>query len=294
MEHRALIPPSNLERETGLQVDTVRKWSSRYGWPKTASQNGLMGYTREQISQLKLIARLVASGFRPAQVVGKSLRDLDVMHTALCASVCETEWTEVTQYIISHLKKHEISEIEESLAHEMHKLGPARFAREIAAPLATGLGEAWSRSEIDIYQEHLCTSLLTSMLQTGIHQTRPQAKEVKVLITTPPGEQHTLGALMVQAVLSEAGIYSVFMGPDIPAFELPKAVQRCSPKVLALSFSFAYPQRKIESFLSNLRTNISADVEIWVGGGGVTSLKDKKEIDGIKFFSDLEFSNIQL
>jgi len=70
--------PSEIERETGFGKEQLRKWRQRFGFPpKESNLTGVTAYSLTTVNQLLLIKRLLEAGLRPAQVVGKSIVELE-------------------------------------------------------------------------------------------------------------------------------------------------------------------------------------------------------------------------
>ena len=70
--------PSEIERETGFGKEQLRKWRQRFGFPpKESNLTGATAYSLTTVNQLLLIKRLLEAGLRPAQVVGKSILELE-------------------------------------------------------------------------------------------------------------------------------------------------------------------------------------------------------------------------
>src|SRR5579883_3237786 len=66
-----------VERETGLSKDTLRVWERRYGFPIPArNRHGERVYAEEQVVKLRVLSRLLDLGFRPGQIVHRSLSEL--------------------------------------------------------------------------------------------------------------------------------------------------------------------------------------------------------------------------
>ena len=69
---------SEIELLTGFGKEQLRKWRQRFGFPpKESSFSGETAYSLMTVNQLLLIKRLLEAGFRPAQVVGKSIVELE-------------------------------------------------------------------------------------------------------------------------------------------------------------------------------------------------------------------------
>ena len=70
--------PSEIELVTGFGKEQLRKWRQRFGFPpKESNFSGETAYSLTTVNQLLLIKRLLEAGFRPAQVVGKSIVELE-------------------------------------------------------------------------------------------------------------------------------------------------------------------------------------------------------------------------
>lgn len=292
MPPQRLIPPTELERETGLSKDLLRTWRLRYGFPVPVESDGGNGFTREQAAQLRIIKRLLDSGFRPALIVGKPLATLISLAELVSCRASSTESSPFILEALALLKKADISGLEELLLGERQVRSLTDFVVEAVAPLTGALGEAWSKGEIDVYHEHLCTGALTRRLYAEIAGCSPKAEFPRFLFATPPDELHALGMLMAQAVLADHGAHCISLGAHVPLSDLEMAATVCKADVLALSFSFSYPQRRVRPFLVHLRSLLSPAIEIWAGGSGVAEIARPPK--GVRVFSDLRQAIIAL
>jgi DNA-binding transcriptional MerR regulator/methylmalonyl-CoA mutase cobalamin-binding subunit len=281
-----VIDASELERETGLSKDLLRKWRSRYGFPKPLSGAlGESGYSKEQIAQLHLIRRLMNAGFRPVQVVGKTLAELERLVEAMgCGPDCSAEPPFIKQ-VCDLLKQFDLNGLERLLDQTRKHQSLTEFVEQTIAPLVVGVGEAWARGQIEVCHEHLCTSMLTRRLHAEIGAARPKPGYPRILFATPSDELHVLGLLMAQAVLSDQGAECIDIGPHIPPGDLERAIVGCKADIVALSFSFAYPKWRVRPMLLQLRERLPVAVEIWAGGAGAACIKRTPK--GVRIFSDL-------
>lgn len=281
-----MINAAELERETGLGKDLLRKWRSRYGFPMPIScADGAHGYPREQVAQLRLIRRLQNAGCPARQIVGKSLPALEMMAEALLCAEGDVSESLSTRRVIELLKQFDQASVDAFLLAERQRQGLRDFIVETVSPLLTGLGEAWARGEIEVYHEHLCTSILMRRLIVEIAATTPKSGYPRILFATPSEELHALGLYMSQAVLANAGAVCTDIGPHVPSSELVLAACASQADVLALSFSFAYPESRVRPLLKHLRQSLPATVAIWAGGAGVAFIQ--RPPPGVRIFSSL-------
>jgi len=292
--HRGILPrshlitPADIERETGLDKDLLRKWRIRYGFPTPARTTAApAAYSREQVAQLRLIRRLIDAGMRPIQVVGKSLTDLARLESALANRIDkDAAWEPATRRAIQLLAQHDLIGVRALLAEERAHATLADFVCTTIAPLVVATGEAWLSGQLSVYQEHLCTSLVRRRLLHEIAGTVPTKGYPRILFGTLPEELHELGLLMAEAVLGSCGADCISVGAQIPLLEFDRTARACKADIVAISFSAAYPVRRVQPALQHLRQLLPDDVEIWAGGAGCSAAV-KRPPRGVRTFSDL-------
>jgi len=281
-----LVSPSDIERETGLAKDQLRKWRQRFGFPLMQSTaDGKTAYSRKTVEQLLLIKRLLEAGFRPGQVVALPLPELEKLKLGLVLSAPVVRPNETSQVLMDRVKRADMAGFQVLLAEQRARGTLADFVRDTVAPLLIEVGEAWKRNEIDIHHEHLCTCCIERYLQTEILNLKPRNGLPTVLFALPPGEHHFKGLLMAEAVIAEGGARTICIGSDVPAHHLTLAAIACKADVIALSFSFAYPARDVVPTLRHLRRLLPTPIQLWAGGSGLASLR--KHPRGVRIFSQM-------
>ncbi len=287
MQSDNLVPASEIEQETGLGKELLRKWRQRYGFPPLETgANGKVGYSRESIQLLLLIKRLLEGGFRPAQIVGRPPLEIERLSRAIDADPRDTSLTESTRRLLERLKKTDISGLVSLMAKERAKGTLSDFVLNTVVPLISGVGEAWSTKEIEVYHEHLCTCVIQRLLQAEILFCPPRRGFPKIIFATPPQELHALGLLMAEAVLADHGATTICLGSHTPFSDIKMAAISCNADVVALSFSFSFPARNVRPTLKHLRHLLPANVELWAGGSGVSSVR--RPPNGIRVFSNIQ------
>ena len=67
-----------VSRETGIGIETLRAWERRYGKPSPRRlPSGHRRYTAKQLEWLKKVARAIARGHAPSEVIPGNPRKLD-------------------------------------------------------------------------------------------------------------------------------------------------------------------------------------------------------------------------
>jgi methanogenic corrinoid protein MtbC1 len=168
------------------------------------------------------------------------------------------------------------------LREKLQALGIHEFITEIAQPLSIAIGEKWEEGTINVFMEHFYTQQLDSLLNNFIINSELNSREniPRVLLTTLSGEKHRLGLTMVQALLCAENVFCVNLGVEMPRSEIINAIAVYNINILGLSFSSAFPKRMMNSALLQLRSKIPAEIDLWIGGGGIQSFGEIPE--GIK------------
>jgi methanogenic corrinoid protein MtbC1/DNA-binding transcriptional MerR regulator len=279
--------PSEIERETGFGKEQLRKWRQRFGFPpKESNDDGKIAYSGNTVEQLHLIKRLLEAGFRPAQVVGKTVLELEKLKIELGLNAVVLAPDESILTLIEHIKLNDLKGFSSLLIKKRGKQIMLDFVQNTIAPLMIGIGEAWRRDEIDIHHEHLCTAHIERYLHAEILRLRPRDGLPVILLALPPGEHHLLGLLMAEAVLAEEGANTINIGSGIPLNNLKLAAMSCKADVVALSFSFAHPSKEILPTILHFRRLLPPEIQIWVGGAGISVIRKKPK--GVDFFYDFK------
>jgi DNA-binding transcriptional MerR regulator len=287
MQSSTYFLPSEIERETGFGKEQLRKWRQRFGFPpKESNVEGKIAYSDQTVEQLHLIRRLLEAGFRPAQVVGKTVLELEKLKLELGLNAVVYTPDESIVSLIEYIKLNDLKGFLSLLMKKRGKQIMLDFVQNTIAPLMIGIGEAWRRDEIDIHHEHLCSAHIERYLHAEILRLRPREGLPVILLALPPGEHHLLGLLMAEAVLAEEGATTINIGSGIPLNNLKLAAITCKADVVALSFSFAHPSKDILPTILHFRRLLPPEIQIWVGGAGISVIRKKPK--GVDFFYDFK------
>ncbi len=278
-----------VERDCGLSKDTLRVWERRYGFPAPfRDDRDERLYPPDQVQKLRILRRLIDAGHRPSKIVTRSLEELTALVRPTAADPYPVERSDVRE-ILDLLAAHRPERLREVLASQVLQHGLGGFAKAVAPDLARAVGDAWSRGDLEIHQEHLFTEQLTAVLRSainGVLNGRPPRAEPRVLLTTFPQEPHALGILMAEAVFVLEGCATVSLGARAPIPQIASAARAYGAQIVALSFSSCMTSAQALGGLSQLRGAMDPAMEIWAGGScpglrafpGVSVLRDLAEI----------------
>ena len=286
IENDGLYSIGVVERDTGIGRDTLRVWERRYGFPEPVrSEKGERKYSEKQLRQLQRIRRLLDQGMRPGKLLPLGEEGLDELEASL-QSEHPVQMEKTVSELIEAIHSADAELLESLLQRQYQQLGMQGFILDTVVPLLNTVGEFWARGKLQIFQEHFLSQQLIRFLNTEIAKLQRHARKPRVLLATLPGEEHTLGLLMVAAMLSSHGVSTINIGAEVPMDQIGRAVDQFNVDIVGITFSGAYQYKNIRPHLIELRELIPDDIEIWAGGEGVRRLR--KLPVGITKFSTLE------
>jgi methanogenic corrinoid protein MtbC1 len=275
-----------VERETGLGKDTLRVWERRYGFPQPErDQHGERAYPPDQVEKLRLIKRLMGQGWRPGRLLAKPDEELASLAAPAEAAPDEVAGGSLHLTVVDLIRQHDIPALGNALRQALHRQGLQQFVLETVSTLNRAIGEAWMRGEIQVFEEHLYTEQMQALLRQAIGALPPGSGRPRILLTTVPEEQHILGILMSEALLTLEGAGCVSLGTQTPLADIGLAARAQQADIVALSFSSAFPTRQVAPLLKQLRGMLAANIEVWAGGAGIERVAAQ---EGVRIMGSLD------
>lgn len=273
-----------VERDTGIAKDTLRVWERRYRFPvPDRDAHGERLYSAEQVEKLRALKRLIDRGHRPGRIMACSLEELLAL-SRTAAAPAEPENADLVA-ILGLLAGHRLEELRQALGQRLLREGLAGFCEHTVATLNRRIGEAWMEGRIQVHEEHLYTETIQRLLRQSLAATAQPGREPRVLLTTLPGEEHGLGLLMAEVMLAVEGASCVSLGTQTPVWDIVRAAQKDRADVVALSFSAGYSPERAAAGLAELRAQLPAGVELWVGGDNPALAR--RRLDGVTAVREL-------
>ncbi|MGB8693512.1 MAG: MerR family transcriptional regulator [Steroidobacteraceae bacterium] len=275
-----------VERDTGLSKDTLRIWERRYGFPQPVRDtHGERVYPRSQVARLTLIKRLIDAGHRPGKIVAIDLDELERL-ALLGSPAVHADPAGIADFM-ALLRSHDGERLRQWLAQALVRQGLERFVTETVNDLNIKVGEAWSRGELAIHEEHLYSQQIENTLRHAIFLASHDGGPPRVLLTSMPGESHRIGLLMAEALLTAAGARCIALGTQTPAGDIAQAALAHQADVVALSFSGMFQSGPAQRSLGDLRALLPDSVAIWAGGEGMQRLRPLTGVELVRDFAQL-------
>lgn len=279
------LPINAVERETGVSKELLRMWERRYGFPiPERDAQGDRIYPMSQVAKLRLLRRLIDFGFRPGKIILLDTPELERLLKSQGKATFDSS-PELEVELLNTLKSGDLNQLRDYLSHQLTKMGLQSFVLDFLQYANFIVGDAWMRGLLEVHEEHLFTEQVQSLMRLAISNLRDATQAPRVLLATPPEETHTLGILMVEAILRLENVDAVCYGAQMPVRDVAQAVVRHKMHIVAISFSASYPTSKAIEYLEELRFRLPLTVEIW--GGGASLRSTRKSVEAVKFFHDL-------
>jgi len=263
-------PIRAVARMTGLSVDTLRAWERRY--QAVVPDRGDRGrvYAERHIDRLKQLTTLVSSGHAIGSIAGLSdgalrrLRSGDAADGPRRAPAAAN-----LDPLLRAVKHYDLDTIESQFHRFALLLPPAELIFGVVLPVLRDIGQRWGEGAITPAQEHLVSGIIRGVLG-GLLRVMPRpAHAARIVFAAPANERHELG-LLCGAVLAAAGGYRViYLGPDLPAVEIAKAVTTAAAKTLVLAGTASDVDYAEFRKLARLADRIA----VWVGGARAADLR---------------------
>jgi methylmalonyl-CoA mutase cobalamin-binding subunit len=146
--------------------------------------------------------------------------------------------------------------------------------QRVVAPLSQELGRRWRDGLITAAHEHFATEALRTYLgQSSSHFSGSDGAPV-LLVATPAGQIHEMGALLASAAAAQLGWKVTYLGPSLPAAEIAGAARQNQARAVALSIVYPEDDPGVAAELARLRELLPERVAVLVGGRASAGYQD--------------------
>lgn len=276
-----------LSRATGIPVETLRTWESRYGFPVPERKpSGHRLYPLAAVPRLRRIAEALAVGHRAGQVVTATEAELGDMLDAIPAAdpvpAASVRLASQTPEILDLVTRFEAERLTALLLSEWSRTTPVDFLETRIAPVIRSVGEAWETGRLQVRHEHFFSERLADVLRSVRLPFEERARGPLVVLASLPGEEHGLGLQMAALVLAWCGCRILNLGTQTPVDEVAQLVRDLGARAAAISVSQASAGRATNAMLTRLRQRLPKRAALLVGGAGAPGPKP-----GLQVYRDL-------
>ncbi|MEI7912867.1 MAG: MerR family transcriptional regulator [Verrucomicrobiota bacterium] len=279
-------PIELVSRITGLSMHLIRIWEQRYQAvePQRTPTNRRL-YAQSHIERLNLLREVTQAGYKISHVARLPMETL-VKLAAESAAGSDRAAPSATDApppssllddCVVAIRALDAAALDEVFKRASTALGALGLLLHLIAPLSQALGEMWRAGEITAAHEHFATAVIRVALgqaakSFGVHEHAPL-----LLVATPAGQIHELGALLVAATAVNFGWRVTYLGASLPAAELAGAAQLSRARAVALSLVYPEDDPQLAAELERLRDALPAETALLVGGRAMPAYRDVLE-----------------
>ena len=282
-------PIAVVAERTGLSRDVIRVWERRYGAvePERTS-NGQRLYTDDQVNRFRLLAAATRNGRSIKTVAHLSTAELerlvadDEAHRVVpVESVDVSALAGRADAAFAYTRALDGSSLDRELRRTLARHGVVTFVEDIVPALMHRIGEEWQAGGLTIAHEHLASAAVLSIVLETLHSLPETPRAPRLLVTTPSGERHAVGAALAAMAAALDGWTIIYLGVDIPAADIVVAARAGRADAVALSIVHTDNTATVVRELHAVVANLPPGIPLLVGGAAAVRMADTLSKSGI-------------
>ncbi len=278
---------------TGLSAHVIRIWEKRYGAvePERTGTNRRL-YSDEQVERLSLLRDVTRAGHsisHVAKLPAGKLRQLagESHGTNSTGSRPPAPAPTFLDECLAAVKSLDSLALEATLKRASTELGAHGLLQLVVAPLAQSIGDLWREGIITAAHEHFASAVIRIFLGDAAKPFAGSENAPVVVVATPSGQLHELGALLAGAAAANVGWHVTYLGASLPAAEIAGAARQSRARAVALSLVYPEDDPRLHGELKRLRELLPAEITLLVGGRAVPAYRDALDQIGALQMKDL-------
>lgn len=295
--NEAQFPIQWVARLTGLSAHVIRIWEQRYRAvepQRTATKRRL--YSQRDIERLILLRDVTQAGHSIGQVAQLPTDRLVKLmgatpnlqaHPARAAAEAPRS-VSFLEECLAAIQSLDGAALDDALKRANTALGALGLLQRVVAPLTQTVGDLWRQGTLTAAHEHFATAALRVFLGNLAKPFGAVDAAPVLVVATPAGQLHELGALLVGATAANLGWQVIYLGASLPAAEIAGAAQLRRARAVALSLVYPEDDSRLAGEIELLRASLPAEVQLLAGGRAMPAYRDALEKVGALPMETLE------
>jgi MerR family transcriptional regulator, light-induced transcriptional regulator len=289
---------------TGLTAHVIRSWEKRYGAvvPQRTETNRRL-YSDDDVEKLQLLRQAVNAGHTIGQLASMSagelrelVRSLEISPPSRVERPIQAEGPIPTprspgahyQACLDAIGRFYPAALDNALGRAAVELNHRVLLEEVVLPAIREVGDRWASGKLKIYQEHAATSVFRTFLGNLLAFSEPNAEAPCLVVATPTGQQHELGALVAAVAAAYEGWQAIYLGASLPAEEIAGAAVASDSAMVCLSFVFPADDAKTVLEIRKLRRYLPETTRLIAGGKAALLYRDHLEPFQVEVIATLD------
>jgi MerR family transcriptional regulator, light-induced transcriptional regulator len=149
------------------------------------------------------------------------------------------------------------------------------FLEKILRPVMYEVGDLWATNKLSVASEHIASNIAHDLVKIIGERISKVDGRGKILVCTPPGEEHNLGCNILESFL-QSKRYKVFnLSPNAPSEDVIDFIKDKKPDIVLVSITLEDNIRPGQRFVKKIVEKYN--IPILVGGLALENKKPKFE-----------------
>ncbi|MEO1858228.1 MAG: cobalamin-dependent protein [Rubritalea sp.] len=257
---------------SGLTSHVIRTWEKRYkAVQPVRTETNRRQYSDKNIQRLVWLADLTKNGHAISNIAHLSDEELASLHESLKTSnpentCAEIAYEPVIAKTLEAIRNFDQCSLETIFDKIVKESGYSFLLEKVLIPFISRVGILWHEGDITTAEEHAATSFIKDYLCISARPFNLAINAPKLLITTPQGQLHELGATIAAAQARKFGWRVVYLGTSLPPDEIAGAAEKIGARAVVLSIISPLDDPQINVHLRKLRSQLDKQIPIIIGG----------------------------
>lgn len=153
--------------------------------------------------------------------------------------------------------------------------GMASFFEKLLTPVMYKIGELWIKGKLGIADEHVASNIANTLVKMTNTKFAEMPTKKKIVICVPEGEEHNLGANILETYLRNLGHKVYNLTPPEPHDSVADFIKSTNPHAVFISVTLEDNIKPAQRLAKKITDKIN--VPIYVGGQGLNNQDVKFE-----------------
>jgi MerR family transcriptional regulator, light-induced transcriptional regulator len=254
-------------------------------------------YSNSDVMRLRLLRRATEAGHPIGQVAERTVEELRdmlreelqsepiVRTPALMMPREGSAW--LVEQIMKAVEVMDGSRIHALLMQAVVTLPVPVVLNGVIVPVLREVGDRWAAGAICPANEHLLSVNVRRVL-AWLTEAVPVGPDAPgVVVTTPAGHWHELGAQIAGVLAAEAGWRVIFLGANLSASDISRAVDVTGARAVLLGVTMIEEDLFFRE-VDELRSLLKEETALYIGGRGAEPYEARLAKEGIAFLASFE------
>jgi methanogenic corrinoid protein MtbC1 len=153
--------------------------------------------------------------------------------------------------------------------------GTASFFEKILTPVMYQIGDMWASNQLGVADEHVASNIANTLVKMVNSRYTDMTPKRKIVICVPEGEEHNLGANILETHLSSIGHRIYNLTPTEPHDSIVNFIGSTKPDSVMVSITLEDNIKPGQRLVKKIQDRF--DVPVYVGGQALKNEKVKFE-----------------